>query len=170
MATCATCKKLILFGGVKEEGFRFCGVSCRDKGYPLIYAEKVPDQLVDEQAARINRGQCPLCNDVSPVDVHKSHRVYSVVLMTSWSSRSHVCCRSCGRKKQLGDILFSFFLGWWGFPFGLVVTPQPLISSGVISAICSSNSSVEEPFSGTSIQLSALAAPTLRGISVGASE
>jgi hypothetical protein len=26
-------------------------------------------------------------------------------------------------KSQLGDLAFSALLGWWGFPWGLLVTP-----------------------------------------------
>jgi hypothetical protein len=26
-------------------------------------------------------------------------------------------------KAQLGDTLFSLVLGWWGFPWGLIMTP-----------------------------------------------
>lgn len=31
--------------------------------------------------------------------------------------------RSCARKRQAGDALFSLVLGWWGFPWGLIMTP-----------------------------------------------
>jgi hypothetical protein len=65
------------------------------------------------------------------VDVHTSHRVYSVFILTSWKSIQNVSCRACGKKSQLKDALFSLFLGWWGFPWGLVVTPVQIIRNFV---------------------------------------
>ena len=44
-------------------------------------------------------------------------------MLTSWSSSPQLCCRSCATKSQIGGVLFSLFLGWWGFPWGLVLTP-----------------------------------------------
>jgi hypothetical protein len=58
-----------------------------------------------------------------PIDVHKSYRVWSALVMTQWSSSMQVSCRPCELKKQMADAGFSFFLGWWGFPWGLFVTP-----------------------------------------------
>jgi len=52
-----------------------------------------------------------------------SYRVWSALIITHWESRTQVSCRSCGRKAQLGDALFSLVLGWWGFPWGLIFTP-----------------------------------------------
>ena len=34
-----------------------------------------------------------------------------------------VCCRSCGIKSQIGNTIFSLVLGWWGFPWGFIMTP-----------------------------------------------
>jgi hypothetical protein len=34
-----------------------------------------------------------------------------------------VCCRGCATKRQLGDAAFSLLLGWWGVPWGLLITP-----------------------------------------------
>jgi hypothetical protein len=34
-----------------------------------------------------------------------------------------VSCKSCGDKSQIGGILSSALLGWWGFPWGLIMTP-----------------------------------------------
>lgn len=67
-----------------------------------------------------------------PVDVHKAHQVWSALFFTSWSSEPHVCCRSCGIKKQSGSLLFSVLLGWWGFPWGLIMTPVQ-ISRNIIA-------------------------------------
>jgi hypothetical protein len=47
--------------------------------------------------------------------------------MTSWVNPQHVCCKRCARKRQAADALFSLFLGWWGFQWGLLMTPVQVI-------------------------------------------
>jgi hypothetical protein len=79
--------------------------------------------LIQPKVREVHQGNCPKCSGRGPVDVHTSYRVWSALLMTWWESRPHICCRSCGIKSQLGDAAFSFILGWWGFPWGLVLTP-----------------------------------------------
>jgi hypothetical protein len=57
------------------------------------------------------------------VDVHTSHTVWSLLVITSWNSSPEVCCRSCGFKSKLGAMALSGVAGWWGFPWGLIMTP-----------------------------------------------
>ena len=123
MATCAYCRTTILFGGVRDKDLRFCNEECHQNGYPLVVAKEIPQAMVDQHAGEIHRGLCPKCNGRGPIDVHTSYRVYSLILYTSWSSRPNLCCRSCGVKTQLGDAFLSLLLGWWGFPWGFIMTP-----------------------------------------------
>jgi hypothetical protein len=30
-------------------------------------------------------------------------------------------------KSQIGDAIFSFLFGWWGFPWGFLVTPIQVV-------------------------------------------
>ena len=57
------------------------------------------------------------------MDIYKIHCAWSIFILTNWSSTPQVCCRRCATKWQLGGILFSLLLGWWGFPWGLIFTP-----------------------------------------------
>ncbi|HEX7191149.1 MAG TPA: hypothetical protein VF381_06195, partial [Thermoanaerobaculia bacterium] len=34
-----------------------------------------------------------------------------------------IACRRCGLKTQLGNTVLSLAAGWWGIPWGLVMTP-----------------------------------------------
>jgi hypothetical protein len=34
-----------------------------------------------------------------------------------------VVCRPCGVKSQLGNAALSLLTGWWGIPWGLIMTP-----------------------------------------------
>ena len=126
MAKCSFCGTTILFGGIRDREVRFCSKKCHQKGYALVAAKEIPKQVIDERAGTIHRGRCPRCQGNGPIDVHTSYRIYSVIVYSSWSSRPHVCCRSCGLRSQLADAVFSFLLGWWGFPWGLVMTPIQL--------------------------------------------
>lgn len=123
MATCAACGTTIIFGGTRAGDLRFCNKKCQQKGGILLVAEQVPTEIVLRQATQIHRGICPKCGGPGPVDVHMGYRVWSALLMTSWQSMQRVCCRSCGVKGQALDALFSLVLGWWGFPWGFIITP-----------------------------------------------
>ncbi|HOX08865.1 MAG TPA: hypothetical protein PK280_20895, partial [Planctomycetota bacterium] len=123
MAKCGYCGSTILFGGVEERGHHFCNNQCLSSGYAAVASEQVPPEVVESFAKEIHEGTCPICKGRGPVDVHVSHRVWSILVMTSWSSHPQICCRSCGLKRQLGNTALSLVFGWWGFPWGLVMTP-----------------------------------------------
>ncbi|WP_300668302.1 hypothetical protein [Desulfoluna sp.] len=127
MARCACCGKMFFFGGVRDQGVRFCNETCQARGYVETLAKEVPQELVSRRVDDIHQGACPLCQGRGPVDLHTSYRIYSLLLFTSWESVPHVCCRSCGMKRQVGNMMFSLVLGWWGFPFGLVMTPVQVL-------------------------------------------
>jgi hypothetical protein len=123
MASCGYCKSFILIGGVRKGADRFCNDKCHQGAYVLSLAQRVPADLVAKHVQDVFRGNCPQCNGLGPIDVHKVHRVWSALVLTSWSSSQKVCCRSCATKGQLGAALLSGTLGWWGFPWGLIMTP-----------------------------------------------
>ena len=123
MAACSACSTTILFGGVTQGTDRYCNAECHQRGYLMNVAQQLPRELVRERTDSVYRGMCPQCNGPGPVDVHNSYRVWSALLMTSWRTSPRISCRSCGVKAQLGDTLFSLILGWWGFPWGFIMTP-----------------------------------------------
>jgi hypothetical protein len=131
MSTCAFCGNIILFGGKRSGNLRFCSEKCFRKGSNAIAADRLydelPEELIQKQIQAVHQGDCPRCGRPGPVDFHESHRVWSAIHLTSWKTRTHLTCRSCGVKAQLGDTLYSMLLGWWGVPFGLVLTPVQII-------------------------------------------
>ncbi len=127
MASCAYCNTSILFGGKRLGDLRFCNAECQQRGGLAIVASEIPDSEVSRYVMQVHNGSCPLCNGQGPVDVHTSYRVWSALVLTQWSSRPSICCRSCGIKKTLGDTAFSAVLGWWGLPWGLLMTPVQII-------------------------------------------
>ena len=123
MAKCDYCGSTIIFGGKQNGNLRFCNDRCLQEGSLAAIAHQVPDNVVEQAVWSAHQGHCPKCNGSGPVDVHVSHRVWSALVITSWRSQPQVSCRRCGIKSQCGDAAFSLLLGWWGIPWGLVMTP-----------------------------------------------
>lgn len=124
MAKCSYCSTTLIFGGKKEGDLRFCNDECWQKGRVLLIANEIPDDVIKQYARDIHSGLCPKCEQQrGPVDVYTSHKIWSMILMTSWSSVPQISCRSCGVKAMLAGTASSFFLGWWGIPWGILITP-----------------------------------------------
>src|SRR5579872_1834845 len=126
MEKCSYCGSTIVVGGVRSGIHRYCNNKCASNGYVLQLSNDVPPDVVDRHVEEVFRGNCPKCNGTGPIDVHKVHRVWSAVVVTRWTTASQLSCRSCATKSQIGGVLFSALLGWWGFPWGLIMTPVQL--------------------------------------------
>src|SRR5215472_10761725 len=123
MANCSYCDSFILFGGKTDQTGRYCNARCQQAGNLLALSNQVPPHELERMVDEVRRSNCPRCGGPGPVDVYKAHQVWSALVLTSWSSRPEMSCKSCGTKRQLGALLFSGLFGWWGFPWGLVMTP-----------------------------------------------
>lgn len=123
MTRCDYCGTTILFGGKRDANGRFCNAKCQASGGLLALSRQLPEAAVQEQVWKVHQGLCPKCQGTGPVDVHVSYKVWSALFMTSWSSTPAISCRSCGVKSQLQGAAFSLVLGWWGIPWGLILTP-----------------------------------------------
>lgn len=123
MAKCCYCNSTILLGGVTQGDLRFCNKKCFQDGFLLKISRDVPPDIVKRQIEQLHQGPCPKCKGPGPVDVHASHQDFSVLVLTRWSSKPQISCRSCGVKSQIGGAFISLFFGWWGFPWGLIFTP-----------------------------------------------
>jgi hypothetical protein len=126
MNKCDSCGTLILFGPVKQGDLRFCNQTCQSR-FPSSLVNELSPELVANEVAAIHQGNCPKCGGPGPVDVSTSHRVWSIVVLTRWSSQPAVSCAQCSRRAKLGNTLFCLLFGWWGFPFGLLLTPIQII-------------------------------------------
>jgi hypothetical protein len=133
MARCNYCDSFILFGGPKLGDLRFCKTHCYNNGYFIELSKNIPESDVQKNIWEIQNGSCPECKGPGPVDLYFSHQVWSALVFTHWESPAKLSCRSCARKSQVGALFFSGFLGWWGIPWGLVITPIQIIKN--ISAI-----------------------------------
>ena len=123
MASCASCGTTILFGGKESGGMKFCSDKCLANRSLLDVMSRIPETVVREQAAKIQAGACPNCKGEGPVELHMTHAIWSALIVTNWSSTAHICCRGCATKKQALSATGAFLLGWWGFPWGFIMTP-----------------------------------------------
>lgn len=124
MAQCSNCGSTILFGGKKAGDYRFCSKKCLSVGQYMLVADQLSEEMVSEVVNKTHKGNCPKCErDNGPVDVHTSYKVWSALYLTSWVNTPQISCKSCGIKFQLSGALYSLLLGWWGIPFGIIMTP-----------------------------------------------
>jgi hypothetical protein len=112
----------MLWSGKKVNGMWFCNDLCVQEGIHLTVADKVPDTMVEEYAQEVHSGACPLCNQPGTIDVHTSHKIWSLLTVSSLSRKSIICCNGCGFKKKAGDIAFCLVFGWWSMT-GILLTP-----------------------------------------------
>jgi hypothetical protein len=143
MATCASCGNSILWGGVRQNGRRYCGPKCCSRDEFGRFAARIPEQAVRHAVQEIRNGPCPVCSRRGgDIELRKSYRAISYVIMTSWGAFPLISCPSCHRKKVLGNFILTLLFGWWGFPWGLIMTPVQLVRN--LSAL-STDTKTSEP-------------------------
>ena len=126
---CPTCGTSVLFGGVKDGKRRYCSKKCYETDEINRAAEQIPNEHVEQLANDLHSGTCPKCEKHGPIDIHKSHCVYSVILYTKSETLEHLLCKKCATKQQAIDLIASLLLGWWGIPFGIIITPIQIIKN-----------------------------------------
>jgi hypothetical protein len=127
MANCSYCESYILFGGKTDQTGRYCNQNCQQAGNLLALSQQIPAHDMAALVQQIHQGNCPRCGRQGPVDVHKAHKIWSALILTSWNSSPQLSCKSCATKRQIGAALFSGVFGWWGFPWGLFMTPVQVV-------------------------------------------
>jgi len=123
MAKCGYCGSTVVIGGVRSGDQRFCNARCAQGAQLLRLASLVPPDVLERHVEEVFHGNCPTCRGLGPIDVHKYHEVWSLLVLTRWATSQQLSCRSCATKRQAGALAFSLFCGWWGFPWGLILTP-----------------------------------------------
>lgn len=135
MAKCDYCRGSIWFGGEREGNLRFCSRDCRQNGL-LALSAQVPEDQMRRIVDDVHRGTCPKCNGPGPVDLQTHYTVWSALVMTSFATRTQIACHGCGQKSRALSSVGALFLGWWGLPWGLIMTPVQIIRNihGLMSA------------------------------------
>ena len=123
MATCKSCGTMVVFGGKSWNGMRFCSEDCLQTAVTASYAEDIPEDIVLQHAMTIREGPCPVCGGAGPNDFHSVWSVFSIFVMTMHSKKQLFGCQSCGTKFKLKYFISTGIFGWWGIPWGLLITP-----------------------------------------------
>lgn len=127
MKKCSTCNKRILFGSKKVLTEIYCTSKCQEVGLRNASVGFLSEETLLGRLKSLHQGACPKCNGVGPNDIQTHYSIWSLIYITSHKSVPEVCCKSCGIKKKLGGLFFSLFFGWWGIPFGIILTPIQII-------------------------------------------
>jgi hypothetical protein len=131
---CDYCGTFFRGGTMRRGTYKFCNGSCFERGQVLEILDHVAPADVDAQIEAMRSQSCPICRGRGPLDIHHSHTVCSIVVYTWWRTTAHFCCRACARKEQNKALAVCLLTGWWGFPWGVFVTPWQIIRnvSGLI--------------------------------------
>jgi len=101
----------LLFVKKRAGGLEFCNDKCVARGQVAIRAQQIPESQALEHAIRLQRAPCPACGGRRPVDVFTTHSVWSALIVTVW--------------------IAAVLVGWWGFPWGLIITPIQILRNVV---------------------------------------
>jgi hypothetical protein len=134
MTKCGYCGTTIFVGGVRSGNQRFCNNTCFQNARVASMTKDIPNDVLERKVEEVWRGNCPKCRGLGPIEVHKAYDVWSALVLTRWSTKSQISCHSCAKKRQFGAAAFSLFFGWWGFPWGLILTPVQ-ISRNIIGIV-----------------------------------
>ena len=127
---CDYCGSSARFSPVLDDGQRFCNVTCLQNARLMEISEDIPKEEIFQHACRIKEGACPGCScSKSKVEARKSYRIWSVVHISVFSTQTRICCHSCARKENFRSLMFCAAFGWWGFPWGVGITPVQIISN-----------------------------------------
>jgi hypothetical protein len=143
MKKCGTCGTRIYLGGVHQGDAYYCNNNCWQQAKLHSIANAIPKDVLDAYVTKVFQGRCPHCGGSGPVDAHTSYRVYSVFIITRHGSSTKISCTRCGTKQKLLDTGFSLICGWWGFPWGLIMTPIQIGRN--IVGLCSAAKSTNSP-------------------------
>jgi hypothetical protein len=128
LGICHTCDAIILFGGVMRDGHRYCGRRCAEEAELGRAVEMIPEDVAEHEALRVRKDPCPLCGrPETDVDLRASYRVTGFLLHTSVSTRRQICCRICGTREAAKAVAYTMIFGWWGFPWGPLLTPLNVV-------------------------------------------
>jgi hypothetical protein len=93
-----------------------------------VQLEKITEAQLLEYSELLRRLPCPVCNGVfDKLNATITATVISFVVMTSYRKKVKIACPQCLDKQNNDAMIKSALLGWWGFPWGIIRTPQALI-------------------------------------------
>ena len=80
---------------------------------------------IEDYAGMLVQLPCPICDRTTqPLNGTIAYTVKSFIAYTQMRKKVFIACPDCLTKKNNQAIVISALLGWWGFPWGLIKTPQ----------------------------------------------
>lgn len=80
---------------------------------------------IQNYADLVRQLPCPVCHRTTqPLNGTIIYTVKSFLVLTYSRKKPIIACPDCLNKKNNLAILTTSLLGWWGFPWGLIKTPQ----------------------------------------------
>jgi hypothetical protein len=161
LGTCQTCGATILFGGVTRDGMKFCKEACAASSVVLNSTKNFTGKMITDRARAIFESECPVCRRPGPLEIYRSHRVISLLVVSFWQTTPRLSCRSCGKNAQLIDLTITSLFGWWGIPHGIIMTPIQIVRNvgGLCAAAPTAPSKELEVFARQSMAAEELANP-----------
>ncbi|TWU59281.1 WD domain, G-beta repeat [Rubripirellula tenax] len=131
MPYCGACNSFILGGGKSEGGKRYCNAKCLEVGRTINYVGDIPDDIISKRAWQMRDAACARCGGPGPLDFHGGQQVISVIILTWTTDATVFGCHRCGKNAAIKATVTTLFAGWWGFPWGLIMTPIVLVTNTV---------------------------------------
>jgi len=90
--------------------------------------QEVDDQKLSEYAELLRSLPCPICKSTDEkLNATMTGSVISFIIMTNYEKELKVACPDCLDKANNKAMIKSVLFGWWGFPWGIIRTPQALL-------------------------------------------
>lgn len=125
MIDCDFCNSPIPFSILQHSGENYCSSECLNNSQLLTPKPGTfTENEIQERIEYRHLGSCPLCGGVGPLDVQSTHTIWSLLIHSSFKTKTTISCRSCAVKMKIKSSLFSLFFGWWGIPDGIMKTPK----------------------------------------------
>ncbi len=75
-------------------------------------------------ASIIRHLDCPKCKKSQQyINGTMEYNIYSIIFLTYRSKKIKIACRDCLKKINNAALLKSMLAGWWGIPWGILLTP-----------------------------------------------
>ena len=90
--------------------------------------QEIDNNVLIEYAELLQGLPCPICKSTNQkLNATMTGSVVSFIIMTSYKKELKIACPDCLDKANDSAMLKSALFGWWGFPWGVIRTPQALL-------------------------------------------
>ena len=120
---------------LRPEAFELVKAEIKSRGLEAEISKAMDVQLIEvndnrfESYLSLIRSQpCPVCtSNAQPLNAALSGTVMSFILLTQYKKKLLIACPTYLHTANQDATVKTALLGWWGFPWGLIRTPQALV-------------------------------------------